>query len=182
MAEAARPIAVSTNYGASGSFLYGGGLSKSLSVLLKGQDECTGNIYDKTSVGTGSSGVDFSVGLEFSFLDGDSFLFNAQLLEGASKDHTVAFGSNGVVIGLTKSTAKTSEGATITSYGIKIGTGTSGPSYSVTEGNSTQVGGAKATEEKNQQREQHKQQQAEKQKQQNTQTMFSSFFKWITNN
>lgn len=182
MVEAARPAAMSTNYGASGSYLYGGGVSQSQTVLLKGQDNGTGNIYNKTNLGSGTPGADFSVGLEFTFLQGDSFLFNAQSLEGASKDQTVTAGGGGVVISLTKSTATTPEGGEVKSYGIKIGVGTSGIGYSVTDGNSTQIAGAQGSKEKEKQKDQYKEQQAEKQKQQNSQTMVSSFWNWMTNN
>ncbi|WP_255493303.1 DUF6443 domain-containing protein [Dysgonomonas sp. HDW5B] len=175
MAEAARPAAISMSLGGSLAAGLAGGGSMSNTYLLKGQDQKTLNTYNTTEVGAGLPGGDISLGLSFTFLQGDSFTFNAQSIEGESVNETYSVGISGVVVGVTKSTALTQDGVPVITTGINIGLGSPGIGISATKGTTTQTGGAKETEEKKQQRDEYREQQSQKQKE-----IGNSFWNWMT--
>lgn len=69
----------------------------------------------------GKPGLSVTGGIEASFFRSeDSFLFNAQSLEGKSDDISITIGGKVLGITLTKSTAVTQDGVVIDIYGIQF--------------------------------------------------------------
>lgn len=141
---------------------------------MKGQDAGTLNTYVKGGGVTGTPGTSAGIGFELSFYgDKDSFLFNAQSLEGESIDMDASIIGKAFGITLTRSYAETEDGVPIISYGIQFGVGGSG--FSTGKSKSTQMQGAQSSDKKTEERGQYKEQQEQKQKE-----IGNSLWNWLT--
>ena len=174
--DAAKPAAVSTNMSVAHIGQNGLGVSGSYtqSYLLKGQDAGTLNTYVKGGGVTGTPGTSAGIGFELSFYgDKDSFLFNAQSLEGESIDMDASIIGKAFGITLTRSYAETEDGVPIISYGIQFEVGGSG--FSTGKSKSTQMQGAQSSDKKTEERGQYEEQQEQKQKE-----IGNSLWNWLT--
>lgn len=181
--QAAIPAAVSTNIGATYITKDGLGFSGSYSqsYLIKGQDEGTLNTYVKGANVIGKPGLSVTGGIEALFFKSeDSFLFNAQSLEGRSDDISITIGGKIWGVTLTKSTAVTQEDIVIETYGIQLGASAGSEKnpvqgYTVGKGSTTQIQGAKGSKEKEKQRDQYKEQQRRKKEE-----IGNSLWNWLS--
>ena len=181
--QAATPAAVGTNIGATYITKDGLGFSGSYSqtYLTRGQDEGTLNTYVKGASVIGKSGFSVAGGIEASFYRSeDSFLFNAQSLEGKSDDISITIGGKVFGITLTKSTAVTQDGVVIDTYGIQFGASAGSAKnpvqgYTIGKGSTTQIQGANDSDKKKQERVNYKEKRDQKQKE-----IGNSLWNWLS--